>query len=120
MLWMLLSSNPAGFYGMAAAMAYLLQGMKSTDLMLLKRVRARDAAKERAQEGSELRAHSREALPQPIISRWSAATCLAFQPDTDFQQYLVGAAAVSSTCCKAASMGGWSGLSELAMASLGT
>ncbi len=97
MVWMLLSSIPADCHGMATAMAYLLQGMKSTDLMLLKRVRARDAAKERAQEGSEARAHSREALPQPIISRWSAATCLAFQPDTDFQQYLVGAADVSIT-----------------------
>ena len=97
MVWMLLSSIPADCHGMATAMAYLLQGMKSTDLMLLKRVRARDAAKERAQEGSEARAHSREALPQPIISRWTAATCLAFHPDTDFQQYLVGAADVSIT-----------------------
>ena len=65
--------------------------------MLLKRVRARDATKDRAQEGSAPRAHSKEALPQPIISRWSGATCLAFQPDTDFQQYLVGAATVSNT-----------------------
>ena len=90
-VWILLSSLPAVF----TAMADLLQGMKATDLMLLKRVRARGAAKDRAQEGSEPRAHSREALPQPIISRWSAATCLAFQPDTDFQQYLVGATDVS-------------------------
>ena len=51
MVWMLLSSTPVGFYGMATTMAYPLQGMKGTDLMLLKRVRARDAAKERAQEG---------------------------------------------------------------------
>ena len=78
-------------------MPNLLQCMKSTDLMLLKRVRARDAAKDRAQEGSEPRAHSKEALPQPIISCWSAATCLAFQPDADFQHYLVGAAVARIT-----------------------
>ena len=67
-----------------------VQGLRNTDIMLLKRARRKDKAK--AEESSSDSAHHHEALPshEPVISRWSGASCLAFQPSTDYQRYLVG------------------------------
>lgn len=60
--------------------------------MLLKRVRPQDAFRAKAEDGLPAPAQPQETLPhhEPIISRWSGATCMAFQPSTDSQQYLVG------------------------------
>ena len=67
-----------------------VQGLRSTDIMLMKRARRKDKAK--AEESSSDSAHHHEAPPshETVISRWSGACSLAFQPSTDYQHYLVG------------------------------
>lgn len=58
--------------------------------MLLKRARRKE--RPNAQEGPGDMTHHHEAPPthEPVISRWSTASCLAYQPSAGFQQYLVG------------------------------
>lgn len=58
--------------------------------MLLKRVRPKEKAIASDAQGTAGTHQDALAAHEPIISRWSGATSLAFQPGTDFQQYLVG------------------------------
>ena len=67
------------------------QGLRSTDITLLKRARRKERVTAEKKGPGDM-AHHHEALPshEPVISRWSGASCLAFQPSTNLQHYLVG------------------------------